>query len=264
MVGYRLQPPLAVNLNGCYSYRMETEAFGARVRRIRESKELSLREVARRMGKRSHVSLLQLELGQRWAGRLPPLDELRALAKALEFNKVDDLVGPEMPPDAPITFGVADEPLAVVLHRIGAYPDDDEGPTPLDQGVAAGRKGKGIIQDGGEGAPRRRRRKAPLGRYLVRIEGDCLEPRASDGDLAVFNPEEPAEIGNLIIVAHGEYALVKYLDQQGSVQWLLPIVGEPIRLEPGMRIVGVVKEIRRGPGAPPRMQQVPTDYGPPS
>lgn len=240
-----MQPPLVSGFPGCYSDHM-AEEFGPRLRRIREGHGVSMRELARRIGK-NHVTILQLETGKRWYGRLPPLDELRAIAKALGTT-VDELTGPE--DQEAHSAGLAEEPLEVVLHRIGAHPLTEEPAVELDQAVAAGRHRVGILQGAEEGARRRRRRHEPR-RYLVRIDGDCLEPRASQGDYAVFDPEQPAEPGALVVVAHGDQALVKYLAEQGAVQWLLPLVGEPLQLLPEMRIVGVVKEIRRSPGRAP-------------
>jgi transcriptional regulator with XRE-family HTH domain len=147
-----------------------------------------------------------------------------------------------------------DEPLDVVLDRIGAFPLEEEPPIELDQAVAAGDRGTGIIQ-GGDDTVRRRRRKNARGLYLVRIEGNCLEPRASHGDWAVFNPEQSADNGDLVVVAHGDHALVKYLDGDQAMQYLLPLVGDPIEMVPGMRIVGVVDHIRKAPGSGPRLRR---------
>lgn len=247
-----MQYPLATISPGCYSHHMQDEDFGSRLRRLREERVISIREVSRRTGM-SHSALVLLEQGKRWHGKLPPLDDLRALARALDMT-VDDLTGPESD-DSSARMAPPKELLSVVLERISAFPLDEEPPTELpDIALAAGpqRRGTGIVQGADDAQPRRRRRrKRDHGLFLVRIEGDCLEPRASRGDLAVFNPEQPAENGNLVVVAHGDQALVKYLAEQNAVQWLLPLVGEPIELLPEMRIVGVVKEIRRGPGRPP-------------
>lgn len=236
---------------GCYNHHMAREEFGVRLRRMREQRELSIREFARRAGV-DHSNIVLLEQGKRWRGKLPPYDDLLRYARTLGTT-VDDLIGPQNE----VAGEVAEarelkEPLAVVLARIGAFPLDEEPPIPLDQPVAAGQRGAGIVQGSDDLARRRRRRHEPR-RYLVRIDGDCLEPRASRGDYAVFDPEQPAEHGDLVVIAHGDQALVKYLaaQDQDAVQWLMPLVGEPIQLVPEMRIVGVVTEIRRGPGRSP-------------
>lgn len=146
------------------------------------------------------------------------------------------------------------EPIESVLDRIGAWPEEDDEPTEMDQVVAAGGHDGGIVQ--GEGTVPHLRRSPRLSRlYLVRIEGDCLEPRASRGDYAVFDPDKPAENGNLVVVADGDQALIKYLAHHEAMQYLLPLDGDPIPLSPSMRIVGVVRYIRRGPGSPPRMKE---------
>lgn len=212
--------------------------FGARVRRLREARGLAMKELAH-VADRTESWMSNLETGK--IERLPSYDVVVRWAALLGVGAEELASGVGLAPA---------EPLSVVLARIGAEPLDEEPPIPLDQPVAAGRRGAGIVQGSDDLARRRRRRHEPR-RYLVRIEGDCLEPRASRGDYAVFDPEQPAENGDLVVIAHGDQALVKYLAEQDSVQWLLPLAGEPIELLPEMRIVGVVKEIRRGPGRAP-------------
>lgn len=217
-------------------------AFGQQLRRIRTQKGVTLKALGEAAG-RSESWASNVETGKIAE---PPYTAVVRMARRLGVapEELYTDVAPEG--DA----GAAGEPLEAVLHRIGAHPLADEPAIELDQAVAAGRHGAGILQDAEEGARRRRRRHEPR-RYLVRIDGDCLEPRASRGDYAVFDPEQPAEPGALVVVAHGDQALVKYLAAQDAVQWLMPLVGEPIQLLPEMRIVGVVTEIRRGPGRSP-------------
>lgn len=243
-----MQPLILVRYPGlgCYSDQMEEEPFGQRLRHIRQERHIGQRALAAAVH-RSKTWLVHLETGQRWQGKLPPLDDLRALARALSVS-VDELVGPEHDLHGEAT---PDEPIEAVLDRIGAWSDADDDDVELDQAVAAGRRGGRIPQ----GADDRGRSGAARRRYVVRIDGDCLLPEAKSGDYAVFYAAPHADIGEVVVVADGEQALIKYLDEQDGVQYLMPHVGEPVPLQPGMRIVGVVDHFRRKPGRPPRMRR---------
>lgn len=70
---------------------MSTEFFGMRLRQLRERKQLSLRELARRSGI-SAATISLTENGQRWHNRLPPYDDLQAYARGLGVS-VDELIG---------------------------------------------------------------------------------------------------------------------------------------------------------------------------
>lgn len=83
---------------GCYSYVMD-EDFGERLRRLRTERHMTQQEVADRAG-RSRPWVTQLESGARWRGKLPPGDDLRAVATALGLT-LDELTGEVPAPPLP-------------------------------------------------------------------------------------------------------------------------------------------------------------------
>lgn len=76
---------------------MSAGGFGQRLRAIREGRlvrdgtRIGIRQLARLSGK-SPTWITQLETGKRWRDKLPPLDDLTAIARALDLT-VDQLVG---------------------------------------------------------------------------------------------------------------------------------------------------------------------------
>jgi transcriptional regulator with XRE-family HTH domain len=217
------------------------ESFGARLKRFRERAGYGQKELGS-VANRSESWVSNLESGK--IQRQPAYTVIVRWAAMLGVSAAHLATGvADSDPVAPV------ESLPTVLRKIGAFPVDDDVAVQLDQVVAAGPHGAGIAQ--GDDSPRRRRRSS--GRYLVRISGRCLEPRASDGDFVEFDPNQLPVINDLVVVAHGDEALVKYLAERDGIQWLLPLDGDPIKLVAGMRIVGVVREIRRRPGPAPRL-----------
>lgn len=65
--------------------------FGLRLRQLRSERGIKLRELAELLG-RSPTYLSQLERGQRWRDRLPPMDDLAAIANLLGVS-LEELVG---------------------------------------------------------------------------------------------------------------------------------------------------------------------------
>lgn len=225
---------------------MEAIPFGERLRLIRRGElvragpAISLRELARCSGI-NHATLSEAENGKGWVGKLPSLEDLEALARCLDVT-LPELVGRPIV-GMPVPEPPAEEPLDALLRRIGAEPVY-EYPVELEQVGSAG-PGAGVIQ--GEEEPPRRRRREPT-RYLLRVEGDCLTPEVEPGDRVEFEPDAAYEPGDLVVaVQDGETVLIKHYDEVDDVQYLLPINGHPLRIGPGLRIIGVVKEIHRQP-----------------
>ncbi len=94
----------------CYSKHMDTMPFGERLRAIRQGRlvrsgpEISIRELARRTGI-NNATISQIENGKTWAGKIPPLDDVRKFARALGVT-IEQLVGED---DAPAARSPADE-----------------------------------------------------------------------------------------------------------------------------------------------------------
>jgi transcriptional regulator with XRE-family HTH domain len=222
-----------------YAGGME-EPFGVHIRRLREARGLTQREMGQAAG-HTESWMSNVEAGK--IKGMPSYSIILTWATLLAMTPTEVVSG------ADPTAALASEPIEAVLARIGAFPAPARHAVELEQAVAAGPNGRGAVE--GEGPPRGRRRRTEPVRYLVRIEGDCLLPDARDGDFAEFEVRSHADHGELVVVAHDHQALVKYLARRGAVQWLLPLVGDPIPFEPGMRIVGVVKLFHRGPSPMP-------------
>jgi transcriptional regulator with XRE-family HTH domain len=219
------------------------ETFGARLRRFRLAAGFGLKELGLIAGhSESWVSNLE-----RGVIRRQP-----EYAVIVRWAELLDVTPSELASGAMAPGETRPEPLDVVLDRIGAWPEDDGDLVELDQSVAAGEQGGPIAQGDSDGG---RRGRAQPRRYLVRVDGDCLLPDAKSGDYAVFDAGPQAKIGDIVVVADGEQALIKFLDEQNGVQYLMPHVGDAVPLRPGMRIVGVVDHFRRKPGRPPRMRR---------
>jgi phage repressor protein C with HTH and peptisase S24 domain len=194
-------------------------------------------------GTAPHEGLMRAELSR--------LDALEARVSQLEeqVNPLLDTSQPDRRETVARGEEIARQHIAAWLDRIGAVPVDGEPIELEDVALAAGEEGGGIGHS--DGVPMRRSR--PLGLYIVRVEGHCLEPEIKHGDYVEFDPEQYPVRGDLTVVAHDDRALVKYLDERDGVQWLLPIVGDPIQVIPGMHFVGVVKSIKRPPPRGPRL-----------
>lgn len=146
------------------------------------------------------------------------------------------------------------EMRASLLDRIGAYPYYDA-VVALDMDVSAGRKGGRIPQglEGVETLPR-------IGdqqHYALRVTGDCMEPEVKPGDIVIFDPEAEIEDGNMVVAAQdGEIALVKWYNRVSTMQYLIPLNGDPIVIDEHIELVGVVKDIKRKPKPMPRNKRV--------
>lgn len=228
--------------SGCYSYLMET--FGERLRRIRQQRGLGQRSLAASVGK-SKTWLIHLETGQRWAGKLPPLDDLRLLARALKMT-VDELVGAEEEPNGTEKKPRRQYTREEIYRNIGAYPVASSA-IALDLQVSAG-EGKGaLIPQGLEGMET-----VPAiedGQlYAMRVTGNCMVPEVKPGDIVHFDPDRIAEDGDLVVATQdGEKALVKWYEDQGTMQYLVPLEGEPILIDERIEVIGVIKKIERTP-----------------
>lgn len=216
---------------------MNERPFGIRLRELREAHGYGVRELAR-LTNINHAVLSQAENGKRWVNKLPSGDDLSRLADVFGLT-VDQLIGKEA------ILARVRPSIEELLRRIGAILLPDEHIIEIEQVVSAG-KGEGILReiDMGYLAPKRH----PGRRFLVRVDGNCLDPEVRAGDFVVIDPDRPAEDGDLVVaVLDGEKALVKWLDDRATVQFLLPLNGTPIRLDDHYQIVGVVEEIRRQP-----------------
>jgi len=82
-------------MNGYYDNRMSTNTFGERLRQLRESRGLGVRELGRRSGV-NHATISLAERNQRWVDQLPSIEVMEQLAQALEVT-VEELRGTKQP-----------------------------------------------------------------------------------------------------------------------------------------------------------------------
>jgi len=118
---------LSFRATGCYSDRMEDEAFGPRVRRMRVEKKMGQRKLAGMIG-RSKTWLVHLETEQRWAGELPPGNDIQRLAQALDTSvfaltggALDGEIGQEEP--VPVPNAEGDYDYREVRRFVESNPD---------------------------------------------------------------------------------------------------------------------------------------------
>lgn len=82
-------------MNGYYDNRMGTNTFGERLRLLRESRGLGVRELGRRSGV-NHATISLAERNQRWVDQLPSIEVMEQLAQALGIT-VEELRGTKHP-----------------------------------------------------------------------------------------------------------------------------------------------------------------------
>lgn len=241
-----------MSLYFCYCVEMEAdiEALRARLFKLRTGKKISARALSMAIGK-SEAYIQGLESGLR-NKEVPKEPIVRAIARELGTT-VDYLV-----------YGIKAErqdeaeksprkryTLQEILRNIGAWRVVDNS-IALDQEVSAHSRKGGHIPSGladVETLPLVNGRQL----YAVRVTGDCMAPSVNPGDTILFDPERPAQDGDMVVAAKdGERALVKWLDDRGTVQYLLPRNGEPILIDESIEVVGVVEDIKRKPERLPR------------
>jgi SOS-response transcriptional repressor LexA len=217
---------------------MEVETFGQRLKRLRLARGLSQRKLAAAVSL-TNGTISQAESEGLWVGQLPSYDIMKRLARALGVTP-EILAGAEEEQKRPRKRYT----LAQILHNIGAYPVVDT-TIALDQEVSAGSRKGGHIPQGLEGVevlPKVNGEQL----YALRVTGDCMVPEVKPGEVVHFDPARPAEDGDLVVAAKdGERALVKWLDQRGTVQYLLPLNGDPILIDDSIEVLGVVENIVR-------------------
>lgn len=145
-----------------------------------------------------------------------------------------------------------------MLDRIGAYPIVDMS-TELDQMVSAGTGNRANIPQGLEAVGDIEVVPLPDGKllYALRVTRDCMQPEIMPGWTVRLDPEGHPEDGDIVVaVQDGEKAIVKWLEKDQAMQWLLPLNGEPILIDENIEIVGVVKDIVKPPPPKPRRRRL--------
>lgn len=113
----------------------------------------------------------------------------------------------------------------------------------LEQLVSAG-PGEAVAQGYEYMAPAVGQRRTQL--YAAVVTGKCMDPEIRPGDRIVFDPQQPAEPGRVVVASvDGEAAMVKRLVERAGRRYLEALDGKRIPIDERVRIVGVVTEVRR-------------------
>lgn len=84
--------------------------------------------------------------------------------------------------------------------------------------------------------------------YAMRVTGNCMVPEVRPGEIVHFDPDRIPEDGDLVVATqYGEKALVKWYEEQGTMQYLVPLDGEAILIDESIEVIGVIKKIERTP-----------------
>lgn len=201
----------------------EIVEIGEQIKKRREQLGLTQGELAERCGYSSGPSAIShLEHGR----KDPTIDKLRDIARALHCSPVYLLSGEEEP-EEPVKIPV----LGRVPAGVPAYAVEE-------------------ILDYEEITPELARR----GQFFaLRVSGDSMEPRITDGDVVIVRQQEDCDSGNLaIVVVNGEDATLKKVIKNEHGITLVPANPKydpitysktEIRTLP-VRILGVVVELR--------------------
>jgi transcriptional regulator with XRE-family HTH domain len=231
------------------------ENFGERLRRLRIERGITQQEVAERAG-RSRPWVTQLESGKRWAGKLPPHDDLRLVADALSLT-VDELIGErplrlilENRPSYPSETvpEIQTVPLGELLRRINARPA--YGQRADDLKISAGKK-KGRVPQGYDDSRVRKRLGAgdlPERIQLIEVEGDCMLKALYPGDIVHVDTRQTAEIGKIAAaVRFYDQVIVKFLREKDGHQYFESLDKKiVIPLDQYTRMLGPVVDVQRG------------------
>lgn len=227
-----------------YCEHMNSEGFGARLRRLRESKGVGLRELSRRTG--LGVSTLhQWEAGKRWEGKAPPGDDVRRLAEALGIGLETLLVGDGLPDGSAEPQTVAPPRRLTpdeLFRRFGIQPYEE--PLSIEGVVASAGPGIGVPQDVDDTIPRRRRKNKPL--WEVPVVGDCMKDDLQPGELVIYNERLGPEIGCIMVALRDESELlIKRLALLKGQQVLRPNKGKSVVIDERIRFLGRAVAVTR-------------------
>ena len=167
-----------------------------------------LKELRKRSGFSQKSLSVQLGVSQqavgKWeTGRSSPDPDTLARLAALLGTSIDDLMG----------LGAV-APAAVVQRFFGGY---EESPIPVVGTVRAGFGALAFEEDYGVEYARV---KDPASYFYLVVKGDSMEPRISDGDLALVHRQPTLENGDLGVMVYGdegEGTLKKYVLRGNAV-----------------------------------------------
>ncbi|MDD4851124.1 MAG: XRE family transcriptional regulator [Gemmiger sp.] len=173
--------------------------FADRLKQARKLKKLSQAEVSRLLG------VTQQAVGKWETGRSTPDPPTIAKLAAMLDTTADALLGLQNP---------GPETQAAGQRFFGGYP---QCPIPVVGTVRAGYGALAFEEDYGTEYAQV---KDPQSYFYLVVKGDSMEPRISDGDLALVhrqNTLENGDLGVLVYGADGEGTLKKYIQRGNAV-----------------------------------------------
>ena len=192
--------------------------FGQRLRRLREARDLSMADLAARVGL-SYTYIRQLETGSK---RIPHVDRLNDLARVLGVS-VAALIGEAAPPPAPVDYrALLDEIRRTASAGIAAIETELQsdraqspvrylGRVPADTVRWIEAREAGAMEDVWDAFLAGR---SPESCFTVRVSGDCLMADGIiDGTMVLCawaNGRQPAQ---------GAIALVRFSDEFTLKHW---------------------------------------------
>lgn len=183
--------------NGPIQERSGMAMFPQRLKELRKRSGFSQKSLSVQLG------VSQQAVGKWETGRSSPDPDTLARLAALLGTSIDDLMG---------LASVA--PAAAALRFFGGY---EESPIPVVGTVRAGFGALAFEEDYGVEYARV---KDPASYFYLVVKGDSMEPRISDGDLALVHRQPTLENGDLGVMVYGdegEGTLKKYVLRGNAV-----------------------------------------------
>ncbi|MHB1132660.1 MAG: S24 family peptidase [Chloroflexota bacterium] len=82
---------------------------------------------------------------------------------------------------------------------------------------------------------------------VVPVVGDCMTPRLLPGHRVVVDKDASPRPGNIVVAEHEGEWVIKELAEHDGERWLVCNKGEPLKVNGGTRIEGVVVEAKYRP-----------------
>lgn len=212
------------------------ETFAERLQRLRETKGLSSREFARRVGKSSgYLSLV--ENGLRIADGNLKARDAQIWAEVLGVTP-DELLGlDEASQQRPHRLTEAD-----LYARFGIKPYEQ--PIAIEGIAVSAGPGSTVPQDLDYTVPR----KVKGSRYLweAPVVGDCMADEIKPGEVVIYSTRLSAEIGKIMVALRDEEELIiKRLRLDGERQVLRPNHGKDVPVDERIRFLGRGVSVQR-------------------
>lgn len=241
--------PLVVDRCKHDPYARNMETFGQRLRRLREERGISARQLALQVGLHpSYISLI--ENGKRAVDSTLKHRQMVAIAGVLGVSPDELDPGPsnqQIQEDEEAVPEIQRLPLPELLKRIGATPYRGR---PLeDLAASAASRGSRIPQGYDEARPLKKRSRGDSSDHYqdIIIENECMIDLLYPGDIVTIDTRQSAQPNDVIVaVRFNDELLVKNLRVKDEHQYLESEDGKTIiPLDQYIRILGPVVSVQR-------------------